>query len=365
MIKYITVSPRISSQTLPRLLCPNEDYSSSPVLSTLFKFLRIVPGVLQIQRIVSLVSSVQKSYVYEINLIIRRSFSRFNLNYPSMDTIKSIFSQIPMNKYTYIIIALAIAIIAGVFYYTSPTQQWARQEKSYQEEINKLIQQNSSIEKGINTKLETINSLSGQIQTDKGFIKDNDSSIEKLQLCIKSKSVDCIKASKTAMLQLIPWAYASEPQPWYKQRHSIVITGSHDYRIYSDRNGAGWKNNNPSGITWGVSNTLKDLWDTAWIKYSKWTPRPANEKWYYIFFNTVEDGLHAKMIAIRNRWSNATVTQYLAWWGTDNIVLSFDTSKKISDLTDGEFMELFVNQLKKETPGYISQLVSDGILVIQ
>lgn len=126
-----------------------------------------------------------------------------------MDQLKFILSKIPMNKYTYIILVIAIAIISGTFYYTSPTQQWARQEKLYQEEINKLDQQNESLEKGIQSKIDTIHTLSGQIQTDKGFIEDNKKSKEKLDLCLKTKSVDCMKADKTAMLQLIPSANAT------------------------------------------------------------------------------------------------------------------------------------------------------------
>lgn len=114
-----------------------------------------------------------------------------------------------MNKYTYIILALAIAIISGTFWYTSPTQQWERQSKLYQEQINKLDQQNESLEKGIQSKIDTINTLSGQIQTDKGFIQDNQKSKEKLDLCIKSKSMDCAKADQHAMLSLIPQANAT------------------------------------------------------------------------------------------------------------------------------------------------------------
>ena len=151
----------------------------------------------------------------------------------------------------------------------------------------------------------------------------------------------------------------------YVSKHSLILTGSHDYRQYSARKGAGWKNNNPSGITWWVSNTLKWLWNDAGIGYQKGTLRPANEKWNYILFDSVEDGLRAKMISVRERWGKATVSHYLAWWGTDSISLSFDKEKRISELSDGEFMELFVQQLKKETPGYISQLVEDKILIIE
>jgi len=155
------------------------------------------------------------------------------------------------------------------------------------------------------------------------------------------------------------------PSQWYTKKHSLVLTGSHDYRIYSDRLGASWKNNNSAGLTWGVSNTLKELWNKSWIRYKKGSPRPINEKGYYIYFETVEDGLRAKIIAIRERWGNATVQHYLNWWGTDHVELSFDKSKIIKDLTDWEFTELFVQQMKKESPWYTSQLVKDWILIIE
>lgn len=126
-----------------------------------------------------------------------------------MDILKLIFSQIPMNKYTYIIIALAIAIIAGTFYYTSPTQQWARQEKSYQDEINSLSGTNQKLLDEVLRKIEEIKTLSGQIQDNYRKVNENIKSQEKYQLCIKTKSVDCISADKTAMLQLILSAHAT------------------------------------------------------------------------------------------------------------------------------------------------------------
>lgn len=120
-----------------------------------------------------------------------------------------------MNKYTYIILVIAIAIISGTFWYTSPTQQWERQSKLYQEQINKVLEQNKKLESGIQSKLETIKSLSGQIQTDHGFIKDNESSVEKLKLCISGKSMDCANADRKSLSLLLPSsAYAkaiSEP----------------------------------------------------------------------------------------------------------------------------------------------------------
>ena len=156
-----------------------------------------------------------------------------------------------------------------------------------------------------------------------------------------------------------------EPPKGYIAKHTLVLTWSNSYVKYSSRVWASWKNNNPSWITWGVSDTLKWLWDNAWISYKKGSPRPANEKGNYVYFETVEDGLKAKIIAIRERWKNATVEHYLGWWGTDDIKLSFDKTKIIKDLSDSEVTELFIQQVKKESPWYISQLVSDNILIIQ
>ncbi len=156
------------------------------------------------------------------------------------------------------------------------------------------------------------------------------------------------------------------PSQWYTKKHTLILTGSHDYRQYSHLHPwvAGWKNNNPSGLTWWVSNTLKWLWNDAWIDYKRGTARPKNEKGYYILFGSVEHGIRAKMISIRERWWKATVSHFLAGWWTDSIKLSFPTDKLIMELSEQEFMELFVQQLKKESPWYISQLVKDWILII-
>jgi len=156
-----------------------------------------------------------------------------------------------------------------------------------------------------------------------------------------------------------------EPPKGYATKHSLILTWSHSYVKYSDRIWASWKNNNSAGLTWWVSDTLKGLWNDAWIRYKKGSLRPAKEKGNYIYFETVEDGLRAKIIAIRERWGKATVSQYLGGWWTDDVKLSFDKSKIIKELSDWEFTELFIQQMKKESPGYTSQLVSDWILIIK
>lgn len=186
---------------------------------------------------------------------------------------------------------------------------------------------------------------------------------------IQKAIIECWKLKLTRIIEPVETLNATggiAPVPsWYTSKHSLVLSGSHSYTKYSDRKWASWKNNNSAWLTWGVSDELKDLWKKAGIRYRKGSPRPINEKGSYIYFETVEEGLRAKIIAIRERWGNATVSHYLAGWGTDDVKLSFDKSKIIKDLSDAEFTELFVQQMKKESPGYTSQLVADGILVIQ
>ena len=155
-----------------------------------------------------------------------------------------------------------------------------------------------------------------------------------------------------------------EPPKWYTAKHSLVLSGSHDYRIYSDRLWASWKNNNPSWLTWWVSNTLKWIWKEKWIEYQKWTLRPKNEWWNYILFSSIEHGLRAKVIAIRERWWKANVGHFLAGWWTDYVKLSFSTDKIINELSEEQFAELFIQQMKKESPWIVNQLVKDWILII-
>ena len=74
-----------------------------------------------------------------------------------------------MNKYTYIILVLAIGIIATTFWYTSPTQQWERQSKLYQEQIKDYKKSIEDRNKDSESKLQQIQTLSGQIQMNKNI----------------------------------------------------------------------------------------------------------------------------------------------------------------------------------------------------
>lgn len=141
-----------------------------------------------------------------------------------------------MNKYTYIILVVAIAIIAGTFWYTSPTQQWERQEKSYYDQINSFSGKIKSLNDDIIHQEEVIKQAKARIESNKLLITDHTGSIEKIDLCIKSKSMDCLKADKTAMLQLIPSAHATtddEKSPrdirekLLKPEPAVINTASH------------------------------------------------------------------------------------------------------------------------------------------
>lgn len=174
------------------------------------------------------------------------------------------------------------------------------------------------------------------------------------------------KCTKLELIS-ISWTHSTGitvPPSWFTSKHTLILTGSHDYRIYSSKNWAVWKNNNPSGITWRVSKALEAEWIKSWIWFEKWTYRPKNEWWNYILFSSIEHGLRAKMISIRERWWEANVGRFLKGWWTDDIKLSFSKDKVIKELSSNEFSELFIQQLKKESPWLVSQLVADKILIV-
>lgn len=181
------------------------------------------------------------------------------------------------------------------------------------------------------------------------------------------------EAEKCAKIQLqsITWTSSGATRgsaPWYTSQHSLDLSWSHDYRIYAKDNPgvAMWKNNNPSGTTWHASSDiLKRLWTDNGIHHEIWSLRPPNEWWNYVLFSSIEDGLRAKVTTIRERWKKASVAHFLNVWGTWYLELSFDKSKKIWELTDAEFQELFIKQMQKESPWLVSQLVKDWILVIK
>ena len=147
----------------------------------------------------------------------------------------------------------------------------------------------------------------------------------------------------------------------------LDLSGSHDYRYLAPRYpwSAGWKNNNPTWLTYRASRDLEYLWDTSNVSYWVGTARPRNEWGNYYNFRSIEDGLRGSIIAKKERWKKATVRQFLKWWGTGGISGWVNLNKRIWELSEAEFMNLFIHQIKKESPGLVSQLVKDRILIIE
>lgn len=131
---------------------------------------------------------------------------------------------------------------------------------------------------------------------------------------------------------------------------------------------ASFKNNNPTWMTWGISNNLKWLFDEAWINYSKWSFRPANEWWNYIKFWSVQDWLDAYMIALTEAWSDNVFNRLATWvWTTDTennnryateIMNNAWIEKwaKFSELSDNQLWSLMNAQLQKESPNFYNEL---------
>lgn len=241
-----------------------------------------------------------------------------------------------MHKYATIILALAF-ISTAVYAFTSSETLSERVERENRETLIRCLDEASR------------KSTTEEVLRAKNACSEN----------ILTKIVQPITNTWTASGAIVP-----PPPKWYTAKHQLNLSGATDYRIYSDRKWAVWKNNNPSGITYPVSPTLRNLWTDRGIRYEMWTPRPKVEWWNYYRFMTIEEGLRAKIVSIRERWEKATVAHFLGGWWTDHVDLSFDKSKTIAELTEEEFAELFIQQLKKESPWLVDQLVKDKILII-
>lgn len=83
----------------------------------------------------------------------------------------------------------------------------------------------------------------------------------------------------------------------------INMNGTHDLRSMASQypREASLKNNNPAGLTWGISQQLKDLLINAGVQFGEGGKRPEWEGGNYIAFPTIEDGLKAYQIALAGR----------------------------------------------------------------
>lgn len=127
---------------------------------------------------------------------------------------------------------------------------------------------------------------------------------------------------------------------------------------------AAFKNNNPTWMTWGISNELKNMFDNAWIKYSLWTSRPKAEWWNYIKFATVEDWMKAYQIALTQRWDDiySRLKQWVWTANWDNYASNLMQEAwikkwtKFSQLDDNQLNALMSAQLWQESPWFIDAI---------
>lgn len=128
---------------------------------------------------------------------------------------------------------------------------------------------------------------------------------------------------------------------------------------------ASFKNNNTSGITWGMSANTKKLLENAWIKISEGTARPSREGGKYVKFDNISDWLLAHKILLSQAGSddiNARLQQWV-WtkeWPTyaknlmDQAWIKAWT--KFSQLTPEQLDKLVMVQVKKESPWMYKEL---------
>ncbi len=150
-------------------------------------------------------------------------------------------------------------------------------------------------------------------------------------------------------------------------------------------NEASFKNNNPTWLTWGISQNLKSLFTKAWLAYIQWTPRPKSEwgkdeYWertiptFYIKFSTIEEWLKAYQIAFTQAWTEDIYSRLLQWKSWNLYAIDTDTTSyassilensclsiwdKFSDLNDSQKNNLFLAHLQRESPALYTILTSE------
>jgi len=276
--------------------------------------------------------------------------------------------------YSFLVFALLAIATTGILMiqnYTSAASVWNRQEKIYQERLSTLSGSIQAL-RAERTEAERLyrekdTALSGSINT----AKDEYGRIE---ICLQSRSIDCENADKQAMFSLIPATYAQSnswtdslaPASEVPKRTSeslcAIGTWSHDVRSLAVNYPwvAGWKNNNPSGITLG-SKALEKSFDEAGILWYVWTARPAKEWSNYYGFPDLENGMRAKLLIIKRSYKNHSIASYLRVWGTDGINTHIDTKRAIASLSDDELLTLIRSQIRKES-GALSDYIFDHVI---
>jgi hypothetical protein len=130
---------------------------------------------------------------------------------------------------------------------------------------------------------------------------------------------------------------------------------------------ASFKNNNLAWLSYFPSITNK--LDAQWIKYSKWSARPASEKHNYIQFPDLAQWAAAYKMWWDEKFTKAgdsTVSDFAKSWAEDassykNLLGDF-WDKPISSLSNSEKDEIQLIQMKIESPWMLTELKKRGLL---
>lgn len=162
-----------------------------------------------------------------------------------------------------------------------------------------------------------------------------------------------------------------EPNKWYTlEPYKPLDIKLNEELILRYPNEAAFKNNNPTWITFGISNNSKRLLEEAWVNYSKWTPRPKKEWGNYFAFNTVEDGMKAYKTLLTKASYDDIYSRLKQWvwtkeWPTyaSNIMRNAGIPQwtKFSQLNQNQLAELMKYQLQKESPNFYKEIIANNL----
>lgn len=283
-------------------------------------------------------------------------------------------------KITLIISAIIIALIWIIYAfktYSNPEAVWSRHKAEQEAKIAQNEREIASL------RAERIE-LQRRDDTLSGSINELKEENAKIRNCLDYGVLQCEKVEK--WLSIVPkvsawaivwtsnggatmvnWTADSTPasaEPWYNQVQCAIGTWSHDVRHIAKNYPwvAGWKNNNPSGITLG-SKALEKAFDDAGIKWFVWTARPKNEGSHYYGFPDLENGMKAKLLIIKRSYKNHTISSYLRIWWTDEIHTEIPKSRTIGSLSDSELISLIKPQIRKESGKDFTDFIFNNVLI--
>lgn len=283
-------------------------------------------------------------------------------------------------KITLIISAIIIAIIS-IFYavkvYSDPEAVWSRHKAEQEAKIAQNERKIASLRAERVELQRQDESLSGAINR----LKAENASI---QACLENGILQCEKSPQYGIIpqasarwvswdtgrdiQILPEVNGNgtpvSAEPWRDEIQCAIGTGSHDVRHLAKHYPwvAGWKNNNPSGLSLG-SKALEKAFDDAGIRWFVWTPRPKNEGSHYYGFPDLENGMKAKLLIIRRSYRNHTISSYLTKWWTDEIPTTLSRTRTIWSLSDSELIQLIKPQIRKESWKDFADFIFKNVLL--